>query len=395
MRNSILYAVVAALFVGYILLELFGPQPMDWSPSYNRDKVTPFGSQLLYESLPDIFPGQEVKDVDVAPAKALKEFEAKRSNYLIFAEELKVKGPDAKALLDFARRGNTVFMAADIFDGALADSLSIHNKDLFRSSMFGPEAALKGHKLYFSASDTTGVTGYPLMDNVPYGALPLGFGAEVLSVDNDGAPVFLRFKLGEGQILVHAVPLAFTNYYMVDPVNHAYISQALSYLPVQPVIWDEYFKPNRVQMESRVSFVLDQTALRWAWILTLATLVLFIIFEGKRRQRIIPPQEPVTNTTLEFTETVARLYYSHADHKDIAEKKIKFFLEYVRTRWMLPTTAINEEFQLRLTAKSGQPAYEVDELCKVIRGIQSVKAIEAQTLMLLNRKIESFYVNVQ
>jgi hypothetical protein len=395
MRNSLLYIIVGLLFVGYILLEVFGPQPVDWSPSYNKGKVTPFGSQLLYESLPDLFPGQQITNTKVAPSKALREFESQRSNYVIFAEELEIKQADAKALLDFARRGNSVFVAADVFDGPFADSLGIENRsDFIRMLRMSMEDNV-GNKLHFTEAAQRGDTEYPLLDYIPYGYLPQAFGAEVLGADEEGTTVFARFQIGEGQILVHAIPLAFTNYYMVDPVNHAYISHALSFLPEQPVIWDEFYKPDRVQMESNVAYVLEQPALRWAWILTLGTLLLFIVFEGKRRQRIIPLQEPVTNTTLEFTQTVARLYSSHADHKDIAEKKIKFFLEYVRNRWMLPTMDLNEEFQLRLAAKSGMPSHEVAELCQVIRGVQSVGAIEAQTLLLLNRKIETFYVNAQ
>ena len=395
MRNSLLYILVGLLFVGYIALERFGPQPVDWSPSYNSGKVTPFGSQLLYEALPDLFPAQPISQVKVAPAKALKEFEAKRSNYLIFAEEPDIKLADAKALLDFARRGNSVFIAGDMFKGPFADSLGIENLGGFLNILRRNASENVGKRLQFTPDVGLGDTQYPLLDNVPYGFLPTPFGAEVLSTDESGSPVFLRFQIGEGQVLVHAIPLAFTNYYMVDPVNHDYIAKSLSFLPEQPLIWDEYYKPDRVQMESSVAYMLEQPALRYAWILTLGTLLLFIVFEGKRRQRIIPLQEPVTNTTLEFTETVARLYYSHADHKDIAEKKIKFFLEYVRNRWMLPTLALNEEFQLRLAAKSGQPSHEVAELCQVIRGVQDVKSIEAQTLLLLNRKIESFYVNAQ
>jgi hypothetical protein len=395
MRNSLLYLVVAALFVGYVLLELFGPQPMDWSPSYNRDKVTPFGSQLLFEALPDLFPGESVSVVKDPPSKSLKEFESQRMNYLILGEEPEIKAADAAALLAFARRGNSVFIAADIFSGPLADSLGIGNRDDFFSILYDKLEENVGNKLCFTPATSTDTTCYPLLDHVPYGFLPSTFGAEILGVDKNGRTVFERFQIGEGQILAHAVPLAFTNYYMVDPQNEAYISKALSFLPEQPVIWDEYYKPGRVQMESAVAYVLGQPALRWAWVLLLCTLLLYLLFEGKRRQRIIPIQEPITNTTLEFTETVARLYYSHADHKDIADKKIKFFLEYVRNRWMLPTTELSEEFQLRLSAKAGVPSHEVAELCQVMRGVQDVKSIEAQTLLLLNRKIETFYVNSQ
>ena len=396
MRAKIPFIIVGLLLLGYVALEVLGPKPMDWSPSYGQGKETPFGSQLLYEGLPDLFPGGEVTTVREAPSKVLKEFEKGRSNYLIFAEDLDMSQADTRALLDFARRGNSVFVAADMFSGPFADSLGIENRDAFLSrtdNLF--DAAPKGQAMRFP--ELTGLEGqeYPLLDYVHYNYLPESFASAVLSEDKNGSPIMIRFAWGEGEIFVHTIPLAFTNYYMVDPINHAYISQALSFLPEQPVIWDEYYKPGRVDLKSSVAYVLDNTSLKWAWILTLVTVGLYVIFEGKRRQRIIPLQEPMHNMTLEFTETVSRLYYGHADHKNIAEKKIKFFLEYVRGRWMLSTQDLNNEFEMRLSAKSGVPNQEVRDLVDLIKGVQDVKEIEAQTLLLLNRKIESFYVNSQ
>ncbi|MBL0018352.1 MAG: hypothetical protein IPP17_18390 [Bacteroidetes bacterium] len=152
--------------------------------------------------------------------------------------------------------------------------------------------------------------------------------------------MFIRIDMGEGSFYLHSVPLMFTNYFMVDPVNNQYISKALSFLPVQDVIWDEYFKPGKVKTDSPVGHLLEQPALRWAWILALAGVLLFMVFESKRKQRIIPVIEPLNNTTLEFTKTVGILYFAHGDHKDISEKKIKFCSNtFATVGACLPTTS--------------------------------------------------------
>lgn len=398
MRNKILYLVVGLLFVGYLVLELVPRKPYDWSVGYGTRENKPFGTKLLHERLPDLFPGQEIRTVQSEPARVLKEFEKKPSNYIIITGDLDMSTRDTETMLAFVRRGNTLLLAAETFSGAMADSLNLENKLDFLEET---DELLKpppkdNYLMFLDSSETVLNKRFPLMDYIHYNKLPYPDG-EVLSVNKEGEPVFTRIPVGDGAVFVHSVPFIFTNYYMVDPVCHQYISHALSYLPVQPVIWDDHYKPANVDLQSTVSFILDSPALRFGWILLMVTLVIFVLFDGKRKQRIIPPAEPNANTTLEFVQTVSRLYLGHADHQDIANKKIKYFLEYVRTRWMINTQELNEAFETRLAAKSGVPLHEVKELCQVIRGIQTAdkKQVDGTGLVLVSRKIESFYANSQ
>lgn len=393
MRSKIPYIILAALFVGYILLEVFGPQPVNWNPSFEQDKETPFGSQLVYESLPDLFPNSKVTTVEESPAKVLKTFEKKRCNYLIIQEEFKTTQSEATALMDFVRRGNDVFIAASIFNGSLADSLHIDNEknywDLFEG--LGKTPA-KDDYLTFPEKYDADRKHYPLLGNVIYSDLPYyTVNAEVLGTNSREENMFERIPMGDGFFYVHSVPLMFTNYFMVDPVNHQYISKCLSFMPDRDVLWDEYFKPGKVKTDSPVSYILDQTSLKWAWFVTLAGVLLFMFFEGKRKQRIIPVLEPPTNTTLEFTQTVGMLYFAHGDHKDISEKKIKFLLEYIRNRWSMSTTDLGDDFRDKLSAKSGVPRGEIQSLFTLIERIHQATQVEEEALQQLSRWIDEFY----
>jgi hypothetical protein len=231
---------------------------------------------------------------------------------------------------------------------------------------------------------------FPLLDNVVYNDFSTG-ADEVLSTNKNGRQMFIRISVGEGNFYLHSIPLMFTNFFMVDPVNSTYISKSLSFLPAQDVIWDEYFKPGKVRTDSPVAHLLEQTPLRWAWFLALAGVVLFMIFESKRKQRIIPVVEPVSNTTLDFTQAVGMLYYEHGDHKDISEKKIKFLLEYIRNQWGLSTTDFGSEFREKLSAKSGVHRMEIEQLFTQIERIQKSKEIEEDALLQLSRWIDDFY----
>jgi hypothetical protein len=393
MKGKWLFVLVFVLVAGYLALELLPSKPHDWNVGLSARESKPFGTKLLHERLPDLFPGQPITTILKGPKQALKEFEKGRINYIILTEDLKMTTPEAEAMLRFVSRGNNLFVAAEHFSGAFADSLDLRTReDLLAGLLEKPEGeTLTGQHLMF-IDGSLGMAGktFPLMDNIPYRKFQSWGNGEVIGVNRQGEPVFVRIPLGEGQILAHSIPLVFSNYYMVDPISHQYISHALSYLPIQPVWWDEHFKPGNIRFESSLGYLLSSTQLRTAWILLLATLMLFVIFDGKRRQRAIPEFKPATNTTLDFVNTLGHLYLSHGDHFALAEKKIKYFLEHIRTRWKLDTQTLDAGFEKQLAVKSGVDAMLIGEVFRQIRNIRDTRTLDSAGLKSLNQSMESF-----
>ena len=120
-----------------------------------------------------------------------------------------------------------------------------------------------------------------------------------------------------------------------------------------------------------------------------------MIFEMKRRQRIIPVIQPLANTSLEFVSTIGNLYYQNKEHKNIAEKKILFFLEQIRTRYYLSTSKVDSAFIETLSKKSGRSVEEVSNLFGTIDKIRGSASITAEQLIELNRQIERFNFNIK
>jgi hypothetical protein len=188
------------------------------------------------------------------------------------------------------------------------------------------------------------------------------------------------------------VPLAFSNYYVLRPRSRPFALAALSYLPAgRPVWWDEYQKQGRMGEQSVLRVLLDHPSLRTAYYLLLATAVLFIFIEARRRQRIIPVLKPLPNTTLLFTRTVASLYQQGRNHSRIAEKKVALFMDYLRTRFQEPTPDLaNEDFRERLSQKTGLPRPRVDELVRLINFARTAPTVTDNELLILSRAIRDF-----
>jgi hypothetical protein len=110
----------------------------------------------------------------------------------------------------------------------------------------------------------------------------------------------------------------------------------------------------------------------------------------KRKQRIIPIIKPLANTTLQFVTTIGNLYFQRGDHKNIAEKKILFFMDQIRTKYWINTTSLDETFIHTLGTKAGRPVEDARKLVNSILAVKSKASISASELSELNRQIENF-----
>ena len=131
-------------------------------------------------------------------------------------------------------------------------------------------------------------------------------------------------------------------------------------------------------------------ALLWAFYIGLFGLLLFVLFNVKRKEREIPVLPVNTNATVAFTETVGRLYLQRKDNHNIADKIITYFYEYLRKKYFINTSVIHKEFINSLSGKSGVSITETTELFELIQSIEPQENISDEELMNLNSKIENF-----
>ena len=378
---------LVVLFAIAVVVQLTAPPPISWQDSFTREDRIPFGAYILYELLPELFPAAEVKVASVPAYNMLGDTLYSDASYVVINSSFAADDLDAEELLTFADDGNTVFIAAADITGPLADSLGFETyqgMDLFEDTVGINLAnpALHARSPYFYKKHLIR-SYFTLFDTLR---------STVLGTNTLGEVNFIRVPHGEGVFYLSTVPHAFSNYNLVDERNAPYAFDALSYLPSKgTLIWDEYYKDGRREIRTPLRYILSQEALRWAYYLVMAGVLLFIIFMGRRRQRIIPEIKPLPNTTLEFAETVGQLYYQHGDHKNIAEKKITYFLEYVRSRFGVNTNERDGGFYHAISARSGVDVDAVKSTFGYIDSILQRERIDEESLVALNRAIERFH----
>jgi hypothetical protein len=383
-RDLKYYLLLTSCLLALILFELLTPPAIDWSPSFSAVDKVPYGSHILFRLLPHLFPDSSLETINQPIFLTLQDQPFGHTNYLFINSEIELDEAEAGLLLEFVAAGNHVFIAAQQFEGSLGDTLNIDTaRNFFQTDSLATDfanAALKsdGYRYrsgtvahYFSSFDSTKTT--------------------VLGLNGQDQVNFIKVRWGQGVFWLNCIPLAFTNYNLLAGVKADYVFKALSHLPVQDTLWDEYYKVGRRQATTPMRYVLKRAPLKWAFYLGIVTLLAFIAFEARRKQRIIPVIQPPSNHTLEFVQTVGRLYYQQRDHKNIAAKKIRYFLEYLRTHLGLEVRHPSREWSDRVAQKTALPAAHIAALFDCLQRVQQATAIDDGELNTLNGLLEHFY----
>jgi hypothetical protein len=214
--------------------------------------------------------------------------------------------------------------------------------------------------------------------------------------DGETFPNFVRVKYGKGTIFLHNQPGVFSNVSMLDESNSAdYVTHILSYIPQdKPLIWfveGQTFHTGRPVNETSLSVIFRYPALRMTWLLFVYGMLLYVLFNTRRRQRIVPVVKPLKNTTVEFVQTIGNLYFQEGSTSNILGKKIIYFLDRVRNTYYLETSRLDNDFAIKLQSKSGKDKELIDAILTSIRDFQKLRTAIQVDLINFNNLIEEFW----
>ncbi|MBO0936546.1 DUF4350 domain-containing protein [Fibrella sp. HMF5335] len=390
MRPNKYLLFLLATVVAFVLFEYYKPKPIDWTASYRNNETIPFGTQAVYELLPSLMNQPTVESTRLPAYNLLTESKLPaRSNYISVSMRFDAGALDTRELLCYVAKGNTAFLSAYNFSDTLSRALG------FRAAEKNPLKADTTLRSNFVLPALMHKGGYNFRHDDGRNFLVVKkskSGITVLARNARGEAIFLKIPHGKGFFYIHNLPLALTNYYLLQPASADYMAKAFSFLPAQPTYWDEYQKQGRFgeDEQSVLRYIRTQPGLSWAYYIVLWGLLFYVVFAGKRTQRIIPVVSPPKNTSLDFVKTVGRLYFQQGNHDNVANKKIRYFLAFIRERYNLDTSVLDADFTHTLTHKSGASAEVVERLVLILNQANRAPYLTEADLRTINTTIETF-----
>jgi hypothetical protein len=383
--------LLVLILVGIIIIDANKKVPIDWRPSYSLREKIPFGLYVFDQESKSLFNPQKIKKFGETPYEFFDQYyDVDDSTYSVSGTFLHIDNSctidnsSVDELLYFVSHGNNAFLSATSFPEKLADSLhfeTAQSNSFLDSIQFKTERYHTTNQFYFNKGINDAY--FYEIDSTRTTVLGTQSNSKGITQTN-----FVRIPYKNGAFYLHLQPVAFTNYYLLKE-NAQYTQEVLGYIaPNETIYWNVNQYENQNLSESPLRYILSKPALRWAWYLSLISLLFFMIFNAKRRQRIIPIKEPLKNTTVDFTKTIGNLYYQEKDHQNIAEKKIVFLLEKIRNEYYIDTFNLDETFINRLHQKTGNDKTVIENVVQLIKKIRNQSQTTEKELIIFNELLE-------
>ncbi len=430
MSKQIGFILIALVVAAGIAVGVYACNAISWRESYRIGKNDPYDLSVLhgllqerastFEVLKDSLQALDLADGDT-PA-----------HYVFVGTNIYAEPEDVNHLLDFVERGNSAFIFSSYVPANLLDQIWL-------GDCYEDYGIYQGNRNYYAyiyekrarmrlnAADLMVDSSYlfafhrnyqPAFYNwqafAPNYLCDAEYGPTPLGTINDSLVNYLRIPWGEGDFYLHSNPLAFTNYFLADTLNNqAYAAAALSYLPPgEDIYWDEFsrsYRPpppqagNNPQQDidfgqrqflspnHALSYILGEPGLATAWFLLLGLCLFYLLFRGKRRQRIIPYLAPRRNDSRQFLETVARLGQLNGKHWALASEEIGLFWQYLYERHGIRHRDGPQLSAEQLADRTGLSVPVWEHALTQIRFVKSVTYLDDGSLLRFYRSLEPIY----
>ncbi|MFS4467672.1 DUF4350 domain-containing protein [Maribacter sp. 2210JD10-5] len=398
LKKSTVYIVIAVLTIGILMLLQYNkPKKINWFESYVATHKIPYGTFVLNELVPKLFPGK-VQQIQLPPFEFLGKNDSIKGAYLFINNRVSFEESELKKILEWTAKGNITFIASKSFEAKLLDTLHLGVANIYSGFetnqkqehfLVNPNLKLQDSILFEKSTQATYFSEIDTLNTILLARVST-------SSEGGGKQNYKNFNVirqpfGNGEIILSTFPEAFTNYFILKKDNKQYTAGLLSYFSDADQIYlDNHYKSGKSFYTSPMYIFLNTKELKWAYYIALIGAFVYILFEGKRKQRAIPVVVPLKNQTLAFTRTISDMYFEKSDQKNIAEHKINFFLHKIRSTYYLGTITKEDEFYKNLASRSGHSFEWVKSLFIFIEEIRNSTEITDSQLIKLNNLIQKF-----
>lgn len=373
MKKSLIIIFISVATLIVVLMLLPGKKAkkiLDWTPSYGLSEKKPLDLYVFNNEINKLFEDRKITRVNAAPLEYLTGLSNEKdkvnpTSFIYINDQIIWEDRSIDELLNAVQGGFNGFISTGFLPHHMLEILGL--SPFYTSPATDTVSLMLGNKNYsiLSRKDLSHFNSLVEFTNKDFSVLG------TLKTKKDGLkPNFIKVKYGEGTLLIHLCPYVFSNYYLLRSGSKKYVEDILSEVPGKNIVWftNEQIESNI--SKSPLSFILSQEALRNSFYLILAGILLFILFNAKRKQRIVPIIPPITNTSVEFAKTVGNLYFQEGSPETLLSMRITYLRDKIWTEYKINPDLPDEEFVHALSAKTAKDKNLINELVSIMRSVK-------------------------
>lgn len=146
----------------------------------------------------------------------------------------------------------------------------------------------------------------------------------------------LREYPNGGKLIVTTMPLVFTNYGVMDSDARKLLEYMSSFFKGRKLyrLYEEKNKNTMMEEEDGdFKYIMSQPPLKWAFYIILGLLVVYMVFNSRRRMKAIPVHKIDEDTTLQFAKVLGTFYYHQDNHVPFLMKKYDKLKSTLQSRY--------------------------------------------------------------
>lgn len=392
---------------------------INWEKTYDSKSKHPFGTYMIHALFEKGLKYHSVYDINVSINayfdSTFLQVKSDSVTYFFVGKSLNLYKNEVRNLLSFVEKGNTMFVAAEFLPKLLLDKLFQNSKEYnyfgytndtsvaltFEDTRFGDNFEM--------VNQVKGKSQIRRWYNMNYG---IKYGLKARTIGKSGnRPCYVEFEYGKGKILIHTIPQVFTNSCLSTQSGREYAEIILSYFSNNTILFDNYtrysYDDGTMEIDKpgssfnknngsdlgefkTLDFLLTNQPLRWAYCIILVGIMFFIVFTAKRQQKIMPTLSSNDNSSLEFTETIARLYLKQNQHNKLIVHMENIFKNKIKSKYYI---AYAEEsiYVKKIAQKSGVEEVEIQHIINLFKGVSKLTHVSDEYLVNLYKKLNNFY----
>lgn len=394
-KNQNIVVIAASILlicvISFLIFEIKKVPDVSWKQDYKYESEDPYGGWIFKESIIQTYGEDNVFDyseLDSLPTD---------SNYLYinFGPSIIVTKEKQEELDQFLdKKNDLLFIANELntYQDTFSHFYITNYHDSITLITFNDTDSSSFNFLFYknkisapTKSFHSSVTEYDLLDSTH----------TLIGTAQDSSFVFFSKDYKRGHIFYHLNPYNFSNIASKQEDYLAHFNMVFSHFDADKIILDSPKESDVLQSEysdsSPIQYILSQKSLAWAYYLTVLSLLIFIFFRGKRKQRIIPISKVNKNTSLEYVDTVSLLFKSQKQNRKLVEHLENIFYHKVKTKYFIDKS--HSDFINLFSYKSKIKRNEVDHIIDVFKNAKDGYEFTDDQLHRLHKNLETIYIN--
>jgi len=391
----ILSAIVLFFFIRFAFFEQVRVSDLKWSQSFAYDSEDPYGANVFYRLLENRYGKENIfkNHIDTLITK----IESSDNLYISISRNRYLSYEKQEELKRFIAKGNSALVISSQYypnlnssDSTYVTSTNYQEHDsIFRFTFSAFEDTLV-YKNYNRSGDRA-TSFYPNTFTINESEF-----YETLATEDTTSIVFFKSVLDTGAVYRHVLPQLFSNIASVQDFYLPHFTATFNYLDGKTIILDHPSFDNSYDespTESYLEYILNSRSLKWAYYTFLFTTIGFLLFRGKRKQRVIPIPEKNENTSIQYVDTLSDLFEKQGQNEKLVPHLESVFFHKVKQKYYLAPD--NERFVELLSKKSRIPENQIDAILNYFNTGKGIYDFSDDQLIMLYKRLDDFYNNAE